>query len=1444
MFEPKYLEMSRFNTQRVRSSARSTDFSLTHMRTGGLLARIAARLFRRLIVPVLFILQCLWPIVRWRRLMLVTRADDVEAILKANDAFVVPFGAEMQSLGMGATFLLGLEGPEHDRQRAIIRKVIQNDDLTKLEAQVGAFTRALLDASKGQIDAQQDLIRRVAAESCARYFGLQFDDADAFAEWTLACSHLLFADPFGDPTARDMAEIAAHRIGAEIDRTTKLLVSAGGIRSYSDTLVGRLVDLHLAGEADAPTLDEIRAILLGLSVGFVPTASMAGGKILDLLSRNGAARRELVDAAKLGDGDRFDLGLREAMRMAPAIAPGQWRWTLADTAWTRPGGRTFNVRKNTLILVATQIALRDPRRMWRPWKFEKDRPASASKFVFGDHPHSCLGEHIAMVQLRGILMPLLALDGVERSVRKLRVEWIGAFPDCAPLTFDHEDAEQAGHLIVIPANTGEAEDINGRIDKLDERLTELRAQLDQQGAIHFCSLTAVDAPALQPAAARGNLDRTDTLLLIEVNGDGDGRRAIAVLAQVLGKDLRDILALMGVEHGEDLAAFLYERRLKLSSKPWGATALQFYGRPGLSVRDIARQDRLARIADLKLQETLRENIGVIASASATLREVRRRIVSDEQAPEWDAYLLKPTNAKLDLSWWDDPQDSGYLLRVLQTRAVRRLGAALLAFAAFYAVAIGWNEGFRWQGWTSMPRAMGLAIAGVAVAFAGLGTLIGIFLAALRYKEARDIPDERLPSLAHLEKCARHEDRDGHVHNHILVVTALKKGLLRRFFLAFALWGIFTIVKYRFRPGFVLNMGTIHFARWVRLPGRDTMVFQSNYDGSWESYLEDFITRAHWGQSAAWSNGEGFPRTRFLVFGGAADGDHFKRYVRRKQVPTRFWYARFKQLTNAAMRRNALIHDGLARAKTESEAKSWLALFGSGQRLQGTLETDEIQSLVFTGFGKLRHSSVLMLRLAEDADANRAWLRALVGFRNASPLKMNFLESDNVKERRMGRVTFGEAERFETAASLALSAEGLRVLGLGEESPERGLDALPGPFAMGMSGRARRLGDIGEEAPENWRWSDRGDKAIHAALVLHGADHETLARLVKLHSRVARLTGIEIIEEIESLPNPANGQIYEHFGFRDGIVQPAIAGTTKANSSTVPADIIAPGEMVLGYANAQGYLTPGIPVDAINDPSHRLPAMPSDAKRYPRFGGSPVQGSLRDFGRNGSFIAIRQLEQHVERFEQAMDQAAIDVTRNYPELPTLLGHDINANWVSARLVGRWKNGASLLGNPLEPDRQAKARATMFGTDDPSGLQCPLGAHVRRANPRDSFEPGDPTELSIVNRHRLIRRGRSYERADNGHGSTERGLLFMAICEDLERQFEFVQRSWLDSPVFHELDQQNDPLVGRCPVGNSRSFEIPTSSGPVRISNLPQFVTVRAGGYFFLPSRSALLWLAGL
>jgi Dyp-type peroxidase family len=305
----------------------------------------------------------------------------------------------------------------------------------------------------------------------------------------------------------------------------------------------------------------------------------------------------------------------------------------------------------------------------------------------------------------------------------------------------------------------------------------------------------------------------------------------------------------------------------------------------------------------------------------------------------------------------------------------------------------------------------------------------------------------------------------------------------------------------------------------------------------------------------------------------------------------------------------------------------------------------------------------------------------------------------------------------------------------------------------------------------------------------------------------------------------------------------IRGTHRLAEGVVERDIVEPGEFILGYRNNQGYYPPAIRVSAETDLNDRLPDVIADSP--PRFPSFRTAHGARDFGRNGTYLVVRQIEQHVDRFEQFTGCAAERLNRNSSRLANVVGAKIDKEWIAAKMMGRWKNGVPLALRPGNDGGQRASKSDMtandfaYAHDDPQGQRCPFGAHIRRANPRDGLRPGDDLQQAITNRHRLLRRGRTYEIEAHGDVPAEKGIVFTCLCADLERQFEFVQQTWIGSSSFHGLTGEVDPMIGS--PEKDAVFTIPTPSGPITLDGLQSFVTVRAGGYFFMPSYSALLYL---
>jgi Dyp-type peroxidase family len=242
-------------------------------------------------------------------------------------------------------------------------------------------------------------------------------------------------------------------------------------------------------------------------------------------------------------------------------------------------------------------------------------------------------------------------------------------------------------------------------------------------------------------------------------------------------------------------------------------------------------------------------------------------------------------------------------------------------------------------------------------------------------------------------------------------------------------------------------------------------------------------------------------------------------------------------------------------------------------------------------------------------------------------------------------------------------------------------------------------------------------------------------------------------------------------------------------------------------------------------------------------GTPPGPGGADLGRNGTYLIMRQLRQDVTGFWHYLES----VTRN-PDGSTNRQAMVH---LGARFVGRWPGGAPLVLSP-EYDDPSLSNATDFSyhAQDADGLRCPLGAHVRRTNPRDSLDPdpGSQASVDVGNRHRLLRRGREYGPLIGDDLTTvvddgaERGLHFVCLCANIARQFEFVQHTWANNPKFDGLYEDPDPLVG--PHDQSTCFTIPRKPVRTRFTGLPQFVTVVGGAYFFLPGIKAILYLASL
>ncbi len=409
----------------------------------------------------------------------------------------------------------------------------------------------------------------------------------------------------------------------------------------------------------------------------------------------------------------------------------------------------------------------------------------------------------------------------------------------------------------------------------------------------------------------------------------------------------------------------------------------------------------------------------------------------------------------------------------------------------------------------------------------------------------------------------------------------------------------------------------------------------------------------------------------------------------------------------------------------------------------------------------------------DPAGGRSWLAAIL---------------DKVQSAAAMQASVGTDRRWVT---VAFTCNGLRALGVDEAS----LATFPDEFRQGMVARAQILGDDGANHPDNWV-GGLASPDLHAIVILFARDAADRERSRAEHEKlIARCDGVTVLSTLDLEATPPFDYAHDHFGYRDRLSQPVIEGSGEEPTPGSGAPL-KPGEFILGYPDENG--------PPLLQPQPEL------------------------LSRNGSFMAYRRLEEHVGAFR--------DFLKAHGRTPE------EQELVAAKLMGRWRSGAPLV---LAPDKDDPALGAdpqrnndfNYKRQDPLGYAVPLGAHMRRMNPRDT--------AANMNRRRMIRRGATYgpplpEGAPED--GRERGIAAFVICASLVRQFEFAQNVWANDKAFHELVNERDPIIGN--QDGTLEFKIPKRPIRKTITGLPAFTTVRGGAYFFLPGLKALRYLTSL
>jgi Dyp-type peroxidase family len=379
-------------------------------------------------------------------------------------------------------------------------------------------------------------------------------------------------------------------------------------------------------------------------------------------------------------------------------------------------------------------------------------------------------------------------------------------------------------------------------------------------------------------------------------------------------------------------------------------------------------------------------------------------------------------------------------------------------------------------------------------------------------------------------------------------------------------------------------------------------------------------------------------------------------------------------------------------------------------------------------------------------------------------------------------------------SVAISYAGLVALGV----PEDSLNSFPQAFRAGMAARAGQLLDYGPNDPEHWD-APFGSGLIHVGVSVFSDSEQAWRQTMGMARRQYEgFPGVTVLVEQAFGAQPGD---LNPLGYKDSIGQPAIEGS---GVGPLPGQgpAVKAGEFILGYPGEAGEPLPMPRPDVL--------------------------------GRNGTFAGLRKYQSRVGTFNRFLREHTH--TEEEREL------------LAAKLVGRWRSGAPLT---LAPDRDDPA----LGADprrnndfsyaaDRDGRQVPLGSHMRRMNPRD-------TKLAIltdVNVHRIIRRSTTYgapydpDAISPQDDETPHGLYFIFLSAKAAATLEFLQQEWINNGNFMSLGEERDPNVGL--QENGATFTIPQEPVRRRIHGIETFNVLRGGEYFFLPSLSALRWLADL
>jgi cytochrome P450/deferrochelatase/peroxidase EfeB len=404
----------------------------------------------------------------------------------------------------------------------------------------------------------------------------------------------------------------------------------------------------------------------------------------------------------------------------------------------------------------------------------------------------------------------------------------------------------------------------------------------------------------------------------------------------------------------------------------------------------------------------------------------------------------------------------------------------------------------------------------------------------------------------------------------------------------------------------------------------------------------------------------------------------------------------------------------------------------------------------------------------------------------------------------------EGSRPAYALTLGFTYAGLLAMGIGEQD-RAALELAHASFVAGPDGiqTATANGDVDASSPDYWQLG--GPHPVDIVVSVYGDEEGEVSKWSEAVMARARAHQLSVVGKPwlahALLDERYPGHHFVHFGYADGLSQPqlAIHGTRKRSTDSQPLANV--GEILLGA-------------------------------QYPNvYGGRDSLGGLSpQLAQNATFAAFRIMEQDVVEFEALLEEAAIK-------------HRVPAEWIAAKLMGRWRDGTPVSIAPGEQPPKVPAPENDFdylptdehkGTpDDSAGRHCPIGAHIRRMNPRSSIVAGRSHS------RRLLRRGMPYGPKFDPKGPSDgqaRGLIGVFLCADLNRQFEFILRQWAQGDrATAGLVGQQDPLLGAQTL--AAEYRIPRAAGGDIVLKMPRLLTTVGSAYLFMPGIAGLKYLSG-